>query len=226
MATAETRIEYVDVSTILQWPGNPKSHDIESMKASIRRFGFVAPAVIDESTGRIVAGHGRVRALGEMWYDGEDVPTAIRPHDGGWLMPVLRGASFSSEQEAQAYLIADNRLAEIGGWDDEALAEMLASLSEDVEIIGYTDKELAKLLKSSEPGESFGSEPSTSTDDPEDDQGGTPKSTNIKVVQLYLDQDAYDEFTTKITAIAEHHDETNITDTVFRLVDDAYKLLK
>ena len=38
----------------------------------------------------------------------EKVPNRIKEKDGEWLVPVLKGISFNDDNEAQAYLIADN----------------------------------------------------------------------------------------------------------------------
>ena len=42
----------------------------------------------------------------------------LKDEDGMWMVPVLSGVKFSTEEEALAYLLADNKLTEIGGWDD------------------------------------------------------------------------------------------------------------
>ena len=63
--------------------------------------------------------------------------------DGSWLVPVIRGVSFKSEEEAQAYLLADNRLVELGGWNTSALIEELEKLAEEstLEGTGFDDSD-------------------------------------------------------------------------------------
>lgn len=54
-----------------------------------------------------------------------------------------------TDEQRRAYIIADNKLTEIGGWDEDLLAaEVNALLSDDFEIglVGFTDDELADLL--------------------------------------------------------------------------------
>ncbi len=146
----EPRVEYAPLAELEQasWPGNPKAHDIDTIVASIERFGFVSPMLMDEKSQRIVAGHGRVEALSHMYATGEGVPPkGIRSGPGGWFVPVLRGVDFESEQEAEAYLLADNRLQELGGWDNKRLVEMLGHV-ENWDGTGYTEDDLTSLLMS------------------------------------------------------------------------------
>jgi hypothetical protein len=77
-----------------------------------------------------VAGHGRKEAYEGLKVAGKPPPARVRvAPDGDWLVPVLRGAAFKDDKEAEAYLLADNRVGELGGWDDLALADMLVELS-------------------------------------------------------------------------------------------------
>jgi hypothetical protein len=62
-------------------------------------------------------------------------------------VPVVRGVNLPDE-EAEAYAIADNRLVELGGWDDETPAEVLSDLaaSEGLEGVGFDEDDLDELL--------------------------------------------------------------------------------
>jgi hypothetical protein len=141
------RIEHVPIDELVKWPGNPKRHDVETIKASMRRFGFVAPIVIDDATGRIVAGHGRAEALVAMRDAGEKRPArvALAADAKGWLVPVLRGVAFGSEREAEAYLLADNRLVELAGWNNSELAQMLRE-APSLDGTGFSQVDLDVLL--------------------------------------------------------------------------------
>lgn len=145
----EPRVEYVPLAELDQasWPGNPKAHDIDTIVASIERFGFVSPMLMDEKSQRIVAGHGRVEALCYMREQGSEPPRGVRVYADAWFVPVLRGVDFESEQEAEAYLLADNRLQELGGWDNKRLVEMLGHV-ENWDGTGYTEDDLTSLLMS------------------------------------------------------------------------------
>ncbi len=130
-AAEELRIEYMPLSELLRWPGNPKEHDEGAIQASIERFGFRDPLAIDERSGRLVAGHGRLTVLERAYAAGAPAPKYVRvADDGQWLLPVTRGGQFDSEAEASAYLVAHNRTTELGGWDEKLLAEFVQPLDD------------------------------------------------------------------------------------------------
>lgn len=96
--------------------------------ASIERFGFLVPIVVDR-TGMIVAGHARWEAAKLLGLE---------------EVPVIR-AEFMSDEDRRAFAIAENRLAELSQWDDELLAEELKILFEggyDLDITGFTTADL------------------------------------------------------------------------------------
>lgn len=143
------RIELVDLETIQQWPANPKRHDIAGISQSVRRHGFIEPMIRDDATGRLVAGHGRLEALQLMRKDQQAPPPGVVLKNGRWFVPVLVGVRFENELEAEAYLLADNRLEEIGGWMREelqrALWEQLAA--ERLDGTGFRETEARDLLQ-------------------------------------------------------------------------------
>ena len=124
--TPDLRIDYVPLGDLIRWPRNPREHDLGAIHASVQRFGFVSPIIVDETSGRIVAGHGRLDLLQAMRRRGEPPPPRIRVRDDGeWLVPVIRGITFASELEAEAYLVADNQMTLLGTWNDADLVAML-----------------------------------------------------------------------------------------------------
>jgi hypothetical protein len=80
VTTTDTRrLEYVPLDDLQPAARNPKRHDLPAIGRSIDTFGYVEPVVLDERTGRLVAGHGRVEQLraardgggvGAGWADG------------------------------------------------------------------------------------------------------------------------------------------------------------
>jgi hypothetical protein len=158
---SETRIEYRVLDDVVEAERNPKDHDLGAVITSIRRFGFVNPAVEDSATGRLVAGHGRLAALRAMHEAGEAAPAGIGIDDAGrWHMPIVVGARFVTEAEAEAYVVADNRLVELGGWDEPMLAEILGGL--DLDGVGFDADDLERMagnLGEQAEAESPGSEP-------------------------------------------------------------------
>ena len=96
---------------------------------SIRAFGFTNPILIDRNA-TIIAGHGRAQAAKLL---GLDVVQTIRLED---LSPA----------QIRAYVLADNRLAEDAGWDEQVLEIELQNLILDVEIdVALTGFEVAEI---------------------------------------------------------------------------------
>ena len=138
------KVEYRKVDDLQPYAGNARTHSekqIAQIAASIRQFGFTNPVLIDDANG-IVAGHGRVAAARKLEF--AEVPVIELAH--------------LSEAERRAYVIADNRLAELAGWDHEILAIELQSLSAmdldfDLEITGFETAEIDLLLDDDDAGD-------------------------------------------------------------------------
>jgi DNA modification methylase len=101
----------------------------------------------------MVAGHGRVLALRAMRDAGQTPPAGVRiDASGGWLLPMLVGWSSRSDAEAEAYLVADNEWSFRGGWDDQALANLLQDLIDAdpdlLAVTGFQQADLEALLVS------------------------------------------------------------------------------
>jgi hypothetical protein len=108
-------VEYLPRTTLKRAARNPKGHDLGALDQSFARFGYVEPIAINKQTGRVVAGHGRLDALAKKRAAHEAPPARIRVENGEWLVPVLRGVSFASDAEAEAYLLASNQITIAGG---------------------------------------------------------------------------------------------------------------
>ena len=179
----DPRIEFMDLEAIPRAPRNPKGHDLERIEGSFDRFGFVAPPMLDESTGRLVAGHGRLDALVARKRAGGQPPGRVRVASGGaWLVPVIRGLAFASPEDAELYLLADNKLSELGGWDEAELGKVLSELAvDDVLLAGWTEEELARFAREAE-AERIGT-----VDEPDDaitDLPDEPRSMKGEVYEL------------------------------------------
>ena len=150
----QARLELMSIGRIKGADKNPKQHDIDGIMASIRRFGFVDFPIMNEATGKLVAGHGRVLALkrlkrtgplnGEAW-----PPSNISIKGRSWWCPVVRGQSWASDEEAAAFLAAHNQLTMSTGWDDAVLAQLLAPVagtSQAFEGLGFDDDYIQALM--------------------------------------------------------------------------------
>ena len=201
----DIRVEYVALSEIVGADVNPKDHDIGQIYQSMKRFGFTSPIMMNEKTGKLLAGHGRLETLA-MFKKGGDTPPErirVREEDGEWLVPVLRGINFDSDVEAQAYLLADNRLTELGGWHtDELVMSLQGILQEggDLEGVGWDLDDVEDLITDSE-RERFEVEPIREVSDEED-------SVQIRVgrYRFKVDPDYFYEWETMVTDILQSND--------------------
>lgn len=175
----QRRIEYMPLPDIPSAARNAKDHDLAAIRASIETFGCVVAGEIDERTGRLVVGHGRKEVLTAMAASGSTPPEGVRlGEDGTWLVPIVRGWSSRSDADAEAYLIANNRTSEKGGWDDAMLAESLLTIQQAdaglLVVTGYTADDLADLdaaLGAALAGDAGGAPyPGTSRDDGDDER--------------------------------------------------------
>lgn len=145
MAKADRYTEYVSIDDLVPADVNPKGHADEQLDKSIKRFGYTVPIMIDERTGKMVEGHGRLDALKAMRESGATPPQGITED---WKAPVLRGWSSKNDEEAAAYLVGTNQLTILGGWENKELLELLDSL-DDLDGIGFSSEDLDAMLKSS-----------------------------------------------------------------------------
>ena len=118
---------------------NARTHtpkQVRQIGDSIKAFGFYVPVLIDRNS-NVIAGHGRIVACRLLGI--EDVPTICLEH--------------LTESQVRAFMIADNRLAEISAWDEQLLAEELKELSLvdldfDLEAIGFETPEIDLRIES------------------------------------------------------------------------------
>ncbi len=130
------QIEQVSVGKLMPYARNARTHSesqIAQIAASISEFGFVNPILVGEDDG-IIAGHGRLMAAKLLGLD---------------EVPVIRLAHLTDTQR-RALIIADNKIAENAGWDEEMLKLELHTLQDemfDLDILGFDDEALDALLE-------------------------------------------------------------------------------
>jgi DNA modification methylase len=128
------KILQVPVVDLSHDPANARKHperNLDTIVASLRRFGQQKPIVIDRNN-IVRAGNGTLEAAKRLGWEKID---CVRTE--------LNGA------DATAYAIADNRTAELAEWDDEILAATLNGLALEeglLEAAGYDEEELAAML--------------------------------------------------------------------------------
>lgn len=110
---------------------NPRIHkpqDIDKTAAFIDRFGFKG-AIVARSTGEVIDGHLRLKALQKL----------------GWReVPVVLGDEWTPE-EVRAFRLGINRSAEWAEWDEELLRLELAELDDAGFDLSVIDLELEPL---------------------------------------------------------------------------------
>jgi 3'-phosphoadenosine 5'-phosphosulfate sulfotransferase (PAPS reductase)/FAD synthetase len=125
----------VQLSELKPYERNSRTHtdaQINQVIASIREFGWTNPILIDEAK-MILAGHARTEGAKRMGMT--EVP----------CLPLVG----LTEAQKRAYIIADNKLAENAGWNEEMLASELAALKEldfNLELTGFEFDEIQELL--------------------------------------------------------------------------------
>ena len=129
------KLEQVPIDKLVPYARNARTHSkeqIAQLRASLREFGFVSPAVIDADY-NILVGHGRIMAAREEGY--ETVPCVF--------------AENLTEAQKRAYILADNQLALNAGWNEEMLSVELSDLQDqsfDLSLLGFDAGELDKLI--------------------------------------------------------------------------------
>lgn len=131
-------MEKVKIADLKPYPKNARTHSpkqIRQIAKSIKSFGFTNPVLVDKEN-CILAGHGRVEAAKSVGLT--EVPAVVISH----LTPAQK----------KAYILADNRLAELSGWDKNILKvelEELQSIEDgdfDLTLTGFDTPEIDVLL--------------------------------------------------------------------------------
>jgi hypothetical protein len=103
----------VDITIPKLLEGNPRKGDVEAVARSLKKFGQRKPLTVHVDTKEVLTGNHTLKAALSLGWDQiavlwvEDDPT-----------------------EAKAWVLADNRTSELGGFDNNALIEMLAEVAE------------------------------------------------------------------------------------------------
>lgn len=139
MPKTTSEMHLVSVSKLIPYVNNARTHSEEQimkLRSSLREFGFINPILIDREY-NVIAGHGRLVAAKAENYT--EVPCVFVDH--------------LSEAQKKAYILADNRMAEDAGWDEEMLRVEIEALQEqafDLSLTGFSDEEIAGLFDDEE----------------------------------------------------------------------------
>lgn len=143
----------VPVDQVHQYPNNPKNGDVEEIMASIQRNGMYRPLIVQRSTGYILAGNHSYQAC--LGLNAKHVPVVHVD---------------VNDTIARRIVLADNRTADLGQYDEADLLALLkdASTSDEMGLYGtgydtdYVEK-LEQLLNTEEPIDVSAPEPTNPT---------------------------------------------------------------
>lgn len=183
----------VPVDRLEPHPDNPRRGQVKEIAASLQRFGQVR-LILAQDDGKVIAGNHTLLAAREL----------------GWTHVAAVLHKFESEEEARAYLLADNRLGDIGEYDRQELATFLEELSVSGrwEGTGYTDDHLQDLLGALNPpaaGAAPVSEPPLA----------------LREVVLLFTTEQRERFATHVKILRHEYGLEGITETVQRALREA-----
>ena len=198
------QIESVPVSDLKEYEKNSRTHSddqVAKIAASVEEFGFTNPILIDESNG-VIAGHGRLQAAKRI--NMGEVPCISLAH--------------LSESQKRAYVIADNKIAESGGWDDEMLKMEIMELAQDdydLKLTGFDEAGLDSILAISE-------EVMEAVQKKRDhkETGHSQQDTVRQVILIYT-SDEYPRVMEAMREYAEEHGLSSNTEVVNHLLENA-----
>lgn len=121
-------VKTIKISDVKEYDNNPRQNDsaVDVVAASIKEFGFKVPIIIDKDN-VIVAGHTRVKACKKLGI--EEVPAII--------------ADDLTEDQINAFRLADNKTHEFASWDEAKLIAELEKIKVDMFQFGFEDLESA-----------------------------------------------------------------------------------
>lgn len=115
----------IAIKDLIPYENNARTHSeeqIEKLTNSIEEFGFINPVIIDENN-MILVGHGRIMAAERVGID---------------KAPCIRVTDLTEDQK-KAYILADNKLSDMAGWDLDLLNEELETIELDMSLFGFED---------------------------------------------------------------------------------------
>src|SRR5689334_8582775 len=128
-------VKRVPIASLRPDPANPRAHDernLGAIRASLERFGQAEPLVIQASTQRLIAGHGRLEAMKVLgWKECDVVELDV------------------DDLQATALGIALNRTSDLSTFDLPALSALLDTLRAEDALagVGYSTEEIDELLR-------------------------------------------------------------------------------
>lgn len=131
MSKTNNKYQFIKISELTPYENNARTHSNEQIEAicnSIKEFGFINPVIIDENN-MILVGHGRIEAAKVLGID--EAP--------------YRRIENLTEDQKRAYILADNKLSDLGGWDEDLLAQELGEIDLDMSLFGFDNIDIGDI---------------------------------------------------------------------------------
>lgn len=136
------KMGFIEIEGIKPYPFNARIHSEDQIKLlmdSIKEFGFTNPLIVD-CEGNLIAGHGRLEAVKRL--------NKVDFKENKILkLPCIEVSGLSDTQK-KALVIADNRIAELAGWDFDLLRQELEDLENsnfNIELTGFDQSALNEM---------------------------------------------------------------------------------
>jgi ParB-like chromosome segregation protein Spo0J len=135
-------VHEISLPEIRLYPGNARRGDIEKIAKSLRTNGQYRPIIVRRETSEILAGNHTYQAAQLL----------------GWDTILVTYLDGLTDAQARKIVLVDNKTNDAAGYDDHALAQLLAELEGDHTGTGFEEDEIAGLLATLDP------EPAANTD--------------------------------------------------------------
>ena len=127
------KIERLATEDLLEYPGNARRGDVEVLVESLKVNGQYRPIIVQKGTNYVLAGNHLLRASRVLGWD--EIEAVVVDVD---------------EQAALKIVLADNRTADLGDYNDDRLQDLLKML-DDFEGTGYSEADLEELDRIGKP---------------------------------------------------------------------------
>jgi ParB-like chromosome segregation protein Spo0J len=131
-STAVKRIiqtKQLPLDTLSTWPSNPRRGDVAAIRQSLEQSGQYRALVVRAGSLEVLAGNHTLIAMREL----------------GWERALCHLIDCDDEQ-ARRIVLADNRTAELAGYDEQLLADLLAQMDGDLAGTGWDQASVDELL--------------------------------------------------------------------------------
>jgi DNA modification methylase len=146
---AVPQIALRDIDALLPYAYNARTHSpaqVDAIARSLLEWGWTN-AVLADGEG-VIAGHGRIMAAGELYRRGETIRFPGGAPIPPGKVPVIDCSGWNPAQR-RAYILADNQLAAMAGWDLDLLKHEVDALGAegfDLGMAGFDENTLAELF--------------------------------------------------------------------------------